>query len=308
MTYDDIEHRLESVFDTYRIEQEIHAVPPHRVYEVQVDGQRAVCKVSTGPTGSAELEGRIMAFVHDRTSVPVPEVLAVGEGYFVARWHPDAPAPGAAPEATESWSYAAGAGLATLHAETASHLDRYGRFVTKDSELEVDGDDSWHEAALAYIERHRPVLDRYGHADMADIAYDTLVDRPDLFSGATGPVCCHGWVSPEHVTVTEEGQVACLVDFEHAIAAPPLFDYWRAVVATFGPGGPSPEQHAFRRGYESVRPLPDDLDERKQLYDILNLVYFFESLYVQDQHNPDETEVRAQHMREILTAKLDDLV
>lgn len=304
---DEIEHLLASAFTTYRINRELHAVPPHRVYEVEVDGERAICKHSTDPTGSAGLEGRILAFVSEHTTVPVPEIITAGDGYFIARWHPDAPPPGSAIEPTKTWAYGAGVGLATLHDETAKVIDRYGHFTIRDGQLTIIGDRSWQAAALAYIARHRPVLDRFGHADMADIAYETLEEAPDLFEGVGGPVCCHGWVSPEHVTVTEEGQPACMVDFEHAMAAPPAFDYWRAVVATFGPGEPTPEQCAFRRGYESIRPLDDRFDDRKPLFDILNLVYFFESLYVQEQHEPDEIERRAKHMRKLLTAKLDTL-
>lgn len=302
-----IKHRLQSHFTSASIEQEIHSVPPHRVYEVRVDGQRAICKLDTGPTGSAEREGRIMAFVEQHSTVPVPEILAVGESYFVAAWHPEAPAAGASPDPTETWATGAGAGLATLHRDTGSALDRYGRFVPQDDTVAVEGGRSWQAAALAYIERHRPVLGRYRHDDMAELAHEVLAGRPGLFEEAGDPVCCHGWYSPEHASIGADGQLACLVDFEHALAAPPAFDYWRAVVASFGPGEPTPARRAFRRGYESVRPLGDGFDERKPLYDVLNLVYFFESLYVQNQHDPDETEARAEHMRTLLTEKLDAL-
>ncbi|MDH5018647.1 hypothetical protein [Halobacterium rubrum] len=87
-------HALVSQFESYSVQRQLHGVPPH---EVTVDGQPAVCKRDTGPTGGAGVEGRVTRFVGERTSVPVPKIPAVG--------------------------------------------------------------DDWHEAAMGYVRRRRPVLD-----------------------------------------------------------------------------------------------------------------------------------------------------
>jgi hypothetical protein len=55
--------------------------------------------------------------------------------------------------------------------------------------------------------------------------------HPDAFADADEPVCCHDLATPEHVAVADD-TVACVVDFEHAIAAPAAFDYWRTVHPT----------------------------------------------------------------------------
>lgn len=302
----EITTRLDAQFDTYSVIQRIHDVPPHAVYEVTVDGRRAVYKTNTGQTGRAKMEGHVTKFIGENTTVPVPETLCVGETYYVAAWHDDAPAPDDGQTADEDWAFAAGAGLARLHDETAPLVDSYGAFRSTADGLSVEGHDRWQEAAADYVRGRRPVLDRYGHADMADLVLEYLEAHPDAFAGAGEAVCCHGWATPDHVSVADE-EIACLLDFEHAIAAPGEYDYWRAIGPTFGADGDDNARNAFRKGYESIRSLPDEFDRRGPLYALLNFVYFFESLYVQDQHGPAETAEKAARFRKTIHKILDDL-
>ncbi|SDJ69244.1 Ser/Thr protein kinase RdoA involved in Cpx stress response, MazF antagonist [Halovenus aranensis] len=297
--------RLEAQFESYSIDDRLHDVPPHAVYEVTVEGRRAVAKLDTDRTGSAGMAGAVIGFVGARTSVPVPEVLARGNDYYVTAWHPEAPTPEADQVSTEEWARTAGRGMATLHAETASHLDGYGQFEPAGSNaIETTGHDEWHAAAIEYVTEYRPTLERHGHGDIAQRALDCLRAHPDAFAGTGTSVCCHGWVTPEHLAV-RDGEPACLVDFEHAIGAPGEFDYWRTVLPTFGPEDDG-TRAAFRRGYESVRPLPDGLATRRPWYVLLHLLYFFESLYVQDQHDPETTEQKAADLRTTVTEILAD--
>lgn len=291
-------------FSTHRIVRQRHDVPPHTVYEVYVDGQHAVYKHNTGSTGNAAIEGRVMAFVDEHTSVPAPEILSVGDDYYIAAWHPDAPEPSEGQDGDE-WADAAGRLLATLHDETDPVIEEYGHFHSTDRGLSIAGHDTWHAAAIAYIRRHRSALARFGHADIADAVTDFLKEHPDVFAGTGGPVCCHGWATPEHVTVAD-GQAVCIVDFEHAIAAPGEFDYWRTVLPTFT-HDTSGLQTVFRAGYESVRSLPDGFERRASLYRLLNGIYYFESLYVQNQHGPAETDDRAERFRDTIFETIDTL-
>ena len=297
----EIESRLESAFERARVEAQLHDVPPHVVYEVVVDGQRGVYKASTGPTGSAGVEGHVLQFLGNRTTVPVPEILLAERDYFVAAWHADAPSLDGEFIADERWARAAGRGLANLHEESAMHVDEYGSFRVDDGgrssgTLTLCGHDDWHSAALEYVRSHRPVLERYGHSDMADLVVDVLEGLPDAFSGTGGPVCCHGWATPEHVSVVD-GRVSCLVDFEHAIAAPGEFDVWRTVFPAFD-SPDSAAARAFLDGYESLRPLPGGFEKRRPLYGLLNGIYYFESLYVQDQHDAAQTAEKAASLRD----------
>lgn len=286
---------LASAFDSHSIVRQLHDVPPHEVYEVYVDGHHAVFKGDTGPTGNAATEGHVIAFLGEETAVPVPQILHVGEDHFVSAWHPDAPPANQSGDVDERWAFVAGRGIATLHAETDRLIGRYGAFQPVTGELSSTGETDWHTAAIAYIRRHRSVPDEHGHTDIVDTAIDALTDRPDLFEDAGEPVCCHGWATPEHVSVTDD-HVSCMVDFEHAIAAPGEFDYWRTVLPTFHHEPPALER-AFRNGYESIRSLPTGFEQRKSLYVLLNLIYYIESLYVQDQQGPVETARRAERFR-----------
>lgn len=302
--HDTVDTRLDAAFSSHSLRRRLHDVPPHEVYEVSVEGRRAVYKGDAGPTGSAGIEGRVIAFVGERTSVPVPEILAVGDDYYVAAWHADAPDPDEEHTVSESWASAAGRGLATLHRETAPVIDEYGRFEPKGEGLTVLGHDWWHDAAIDYTRRYRSTLAQYGHGEVADVVVDYLEEHPDVFDGAGDPVCCHGWSTPEHVTVAD-GEVACMVDFEHAIAAPGEFDVWRTCLPVFDRD--TDAWRAFREGYEAVRPLREGFDRRKPLYVLLNLVYYVESLYVQDQYDEQETAVRAERLRADLEATLDSI-
>lgn len=305
---DDATTRSDARFGEYEIIQTLHDVPPHEVYEVTVDGRRAVHKFDTGPTGSAGIEGRVLAFVGEQTSIPVPEIIAVGDDCYVAGWHLDAPAPDTSPEADETWARAAGRGLATLHTETAPHVDRFGRFTLESNRdrLVVDGHSGWHTAAVDYVRRLENVVAEFGHADVATAALEHFREHPDAFQGSGEPVLCHGWWTPEHVAVRDdsstEAAVRCVVDWEHAMAAPAEWDYWRTILPTFDGGD---AHRAFRDGYESVRALPAGFKERRPMYLLLVWLYYFESLYVQAQHDAAETERRADFFRERVFEILD---
>lgn len=303
---DDLHARLESEFEHHRIVRLLHDVPPHVVYEIRVEGRRAVYKADTGPTGSAGTEGAVVAFVDDHTSVPVPEILHVGDEYFVAAWHPAAPAPNEDRPADETWAIATGAGLATLHNQTDPLLDDYGAFRAGADGLTIEGHPDWHASALDYVRRRQPVLAQYDHADVAEDVIEYLETHPDAFAGTDGAVCCHGWATPEHATVAD-GQLTCLLDFEHAIAAPGEFDYWRTAFPAFVATDNHSAHDAFREGYELRRELPENFAQRNPLYALLNGVYYFESLYVQDQHGPRETAERAERLRERIDERLEEL-
>ena len=300
-----IRKRLNEQFASNRIVRQLHDIPPHEVYEVLVNGRRAVYKGDTEPTGSAGTEGHVTAFVGEQTSIPVPEILLAEDDYYVAAWHPDAPAPDEGQHADETWVYAAGRGLATLHVETADAIDRYGQFRPHDGGVAVAEYDTWHTAALAYVQRHRPILAQHGHTDIADAVIEFLREHPDAFEETDGPVCCHGWATPDHIAVVD-GRIACIVDFEHAIAAPGEFDYCRTSMPTFD----SETEHlkqTFQEGYESIRSLPSGFDSRKPIYAVLNMIYYFESLYVQNQHGPEKTAERAEWLRNSVTETLSSL-
>lgn len=295
---------LTAQFSTYHILDQLHAVPPHEVYEIVVEGQHAVYKCSTGPTGKAEIEGHITALIGEQTSIPVPKILSIGDEHYIAAWHPDAPAPDNGQAVDEDWSYTAGRLLATLHNETASLFENYGRFAPTEDGISVVGNTEWQTTAIEYIEQHRPILAKYGHGDIADTVINLLTDRPGAFDGAGEAVCCHGWATPDHVAV-DDGEAVCVLDFEHTIAAPGEFDYWRTVLPTFR--NEPTAQEAFHAGYTKCRPVAEGFEQRAPFYVLLNEIYYFESLYVQNQYGTQEMDRRGQRLRERVCERIEEL-
>lgn len=321
-----IEDALASQFDDYAVGDELHAVPPHRVHEVTVGGRRAVCKVATGPQAHLRRDARVLQHVARETSVPVPEMLAVGDGFYVTEWLASVPDPDG-PDADIAWTRAAGAGLATLHAETAfdspgvlragdgapasgasgnssrEGTDRDGRLVVADRETTAG-------ALATYLDDLRDGVVGTGYVDVVDDVVAFLEANPGTFEGHDGagtPVLCHGNWLPDHVGV-EGDEVTSVIDFERALVASAEHDYWRAALPLFH-GSESDEavREAFRAGYESVRPLPPGFEQRRDLHWLAITASFVESLFVQDQHGPEGTRRRAERFREAVAESLADL-
>lgn len=294
----------------YEVHGPLHDVHPHAVWEVSVDGTRAVCKLARGPEADPALEGRVMQYVGRETSVPVPRVLGVGDGYFVAAWCDDAPESGtrqgadAPARITRELAHTLGAGLATLHVETG--FDRYGppRF---DGELVVDGRDDWTGALRDCLAEWREYLAAYGEGGPVAQVIDLVDERRGAFDGAGTPVLTHGWYTPEHVG-NEDGRVTCVLDWEHALAAPGEYDYWRAAMPLFGNHEHADgAEGAFRAGYEAVRPLPPGFDERRPAYEAVVLAYYLVSGRVQRQHDDVALARLSDRVAEAIGDRLDAL-
>lgn len=287
----DVRNALASHADGYTVHRQLHAVPPHAVYEVTVDGIRAVCKVTRGPEADPACEARVIQHVGRETSLPVPRVLAVGDDHFVAEWCDGLP--GDDPDVDETWARAAGAGLATLHAEAS--FEQTGLFRAGEDGLALDGHETWSRTLEALLADRRDYLADRGYADVATEAVEFVRDHRDAFDCGVEPVLVHGNYLPDHVRTTG-GEVACVIDFEHALAGPAEYDYWRTAMPVFegsdrSAGGTIRE--AFGSGYESVRPFPGGLDRRADLCRLVNSVSYLKALYVQREHIDAEDERRA---------------
>ncbi|MFB6195383.1 MAG: phosphotransferase enzyme family protein [Haloplanus sp.] len=318
----DVRDALDTWFEQYEIDRQLHDVPPHAVYAVTVDGRRAVCKVDRGETADVGGEAAAMAHADRHTDLPVPSVLAAREDAFVATWldgldddiETDDPAD----------ARALGRGLARLHAATADAFPRPGfpelgpawepdcRVGPAESEsapvLAVDDRADWHAAVRAFIREVRAYLATIGWADPADDVLALLDDCPDLFAGAGRPVLCHGNLHPEHAALDRDGEpeLAALIDFEHAMVAPAEYDFWRTTIPLFHePGSGATETlPAFRAGYESVRSLPLGVERRREAWWLVIFVSFLLALDVQNRGiGPDERE-RAAGTAELISERV----
>ncbi|WP_436925882.1 phosphotransferase [Halosimplex amylolyticum] len=299
----DVHSALATNFERYEIREQLHDVPPHAVYEVRVDGRRAVCKVARGDTADPETEAAVIHHVDRHTDLPVPSVLAAGEGYFVASWLDGLPADDEVPSPDETdaaYARALGSSLARLHDATAGTFVRPG-FPRADSgdgdPLAVDARDRWVGVVQGLLDEFEAYLVDTEWVDPVREVRTLVEDYPDLFAGAGDPVLCHGNALPDHVGFGTDASgdptdIAALVDFEHALVAPGEYDLWRTAIPVFGrPGAdaPRPALSAFRAGYESVRPLPDGFERRRDGYRLVNLASYFVALDVQNGGiGPDE--------------------
>lgn len=313
MTTDqDVHDALASISNDYEVRRELHAVPPHAVYEVTVGGTRAVCKVARGPRADPATEARVIEFAGRETSVPVPEILAVGEDFFVAAWRDGLPGETAL-DAQRARTM--GAGLATLHEETvgafeAAGFPRADRFPrAEDGRLPVDARDSWHGTVCDLLADRRDYLVEFGYGDVAAEALAFVREHPDLFRGVGDPVLCHGNYLPEHVA-TEGDEVACVIDWEHALVAPGEYDYWRTALPLRNNAEPAERDSvlgAFREGYESVRTLPAGFDRRAEAYRLVNAVSYLKSLHLQRQQTGQKKARTAAFFREFVDDSIQPL-
>lgn len=288
-------HDIHDVLNPYDAEpvRELHRVRPHATYEVRFRGERAVCKVATHPLGNPETEARTLQYVRRETSVPVPEMLAVGDGHFIARWC-DA-VPEEPPERDETRIRALGRGLATLHAETAPEFGRSGLLDAEDGDLTVD-EQRWSDTLLDLLERRKRYLDSVGYGDLARAVADTVRDHRHRLETVDDAVLVHGNYFGEHVG-TEADETTAVIDFEHALVGSPEWDYLRTAGPVFGPGADhSVPEARFRSAYESVRSLPAGFDERRPLYELVNGVSYLRSLHLQ-RGNLDEQQAVARGAR-----------
>lgn len=301
----DVHDALASHADDYAVVRELHRMPPHVTYEVEIDGRRAVCKLATRPEGDPATEARVLQYVGRETGVPVPRILAVGDGYFLAEWRDDAPQE--TPAESETYLRTMGEGLATLHDEAEFDACGFPRAV--EGGLEIDARESWHAVVCDLLVDLREWLEPHGYDDAAADVLAFTRENPDLFAGCGDPVLCHGNYLPDHVGVTD-GELACLIDFEHALVAPCGYDFWRSAVPMFydvDAGFDEDGLETFREGYESVRPLPDGLDARRDAYWLVNTVSYLQALFLQGQVTGEEAHQRAEGFRAFVEGTIDSL-
>lgn len=310
----DVRRALATHFECHAVVAQLHDVPPHAVYEVRADGRRAVCKVARGPTADPGAEAAVVDHVDRHTDLPVPTVLASREGYFVASWLEGLPAEATVPDADnidDAYARALGTALARLHEATAGTFARpgfpqpaSGALGERDSDgratdepgLRVADRGRWPDVLRTYLDGVADDLADTEWADAVRAVRRLIADHPDLFAGAGDPVLCHGNLLPDHVgfatdAAGDPAEPAAIVDFEHALVAPGEYDYWRTALPLFcrPDGPPRPTLSSFRAGYESVQPLPDGFDRRKEGYVLVNLASYLRALRVQqDGIGPDE--------------------
>ncbi len=229
--------------------------------------------------------------------------MAIGDDHFVAKWCDDVP-----DDRTldEERARTMGAGMATLHDETA--FEATGFLYDDGGELALDTHETWHRTVCEFLANRREFLEPFGYDDVADYALTFVREHPGLFDGAGDPILCHRNYLPEHVG-TDGDEVVCLIDFEHAMVAPGEYDYWRTALPVFTDSDWSDDSLAefFRTGYESVRPLPSGLDQRRPIYWMINSVAYLQALHLQRRQTGQEAARTAVDIRDYVYETIDSL-
>lgn len=260
---------LASQFDQYAVRGCLRDGDRNTVYEVSVDGRRAVCKTTGSRPGMLAREGAVLDAISERTSIPVPDVLADGEGYLVLEW-----ASGDTYDSDDSLDCrrarlrAVGHSLARLHRITADWFEGHGALERGGGPLTVARPTDWSDRLLTFVDEWASDLAGTRDADVGSAVAEFVAEHRHAFADCS-PVLVHGEPAPDHVRFEDDEAVA-LLDWEIAQAAPGEFDLvWAerdflGFASGRGTGGEL--RAALHEGYESERPSTLASAFRREVY------------------------------------------
>ncbi len=210
-------------FDEYAVRARLRTSDRNTAYEVSADGRRAVCKTTVTQPGVLARESSVLETVGRRTPVPVPTMLAAGEGYLVMEWaEGEAYDDRANRPRRKAWLRAVGRELARLHRATPDWFDGHGVLEPTRGPLAVARPTDWPTRLVAFVEDWAADLRGTSDADVAEAVSEFVAEHRNAFADRP-PVLIHGEPCPEHVRFEGDDFVA-LLDWEIAQAAPGAFD------------------------------------------------------------------------------------
>lgn len=270
---------LESHTTDCEVRGEVGRNDRHAVYEVVVDGRRAVCKVAAGDGASGPLavETALCDALDGVAAIRTPEVLHAEERFAAFSWLRGEPYdPGRPATDRRARLRALGRSLARLHEATAGWFDGFGTLTVDSGDgtgvrtgVTVDGPEPWGRCWERLVEDWLARLDGTPNEDLKDAVLEAVRRARDdgVFESVT-PVLAHADAGPAHVRFGGEDDVG-LLDWEGAAAFPPEYDLARARLDWFDlPHAVEDEvpPDALREGCRSVRSLPPGSEARRSLY------------------------------------------
>jgi Ser/Thr protein kinase RdoA (MazF antagonist) len=265
---DDAIHDALEKHGTYEPVRQLQTDDRNLVAEVIFEGTRAVCKVARNDPTGVDRDAALHERLRDR-EIPLPTVLAAGEGCLVTEHCGVSYDGDASREQRRAQLRAVGAAMARVHRQTA--FEQYGDLRPSDDGLELVPDDSWRERFLAFAENRHGLHEGGRFEPVADATLTAVREHADALGDAGPPVLVHGDVEADNVRFEPEGtDIAAVVDWELARAAPGEFDLARAELGWFlkpsSPEAGSDLRGEIRDGYRSVRGLPPGSAARRRLY------------------------------------------
>lgn len=291
-TMDEIPDVLEMHAEEYETRRELQSNNHNRVYEVALDGRRAVCKVASGDDAHVRKDALAARHLSKRTPTPVPRVFAIEDDYAIFEW-----AEGTAYDADANRALrerrlrGAGETLAILHKST--DFEACGYLNCQDGELELDARGTWSDMLTAIVGGWCDDLAGTRFEAVGESVLSFVREHEDAFTAVSESVLVHGDYQPENFLFEGES-VAAVLDWEFCFAGAGEFDLCRAEREFFD-WHTAPENDdlrgSIREGYESTRALPPAFEGRRHVYRAvlkLDPMRFF-GTWSSQVENPDET-------------------
>lgn len=249
---------LASQFDEHAIHDCLRDGDRNTVYEASVDGRRAVCKTTDSQLAILAREGAVLDAVAGRTPVPVPKLLATGDGYLVLEWvSGDGYDCSDERDRCRARLRSVGRLLARLHRATASWFDGHGALERANGSLAVARPTDWPDQLTAFVDDWAASLAGTPDADVGTAVAEFVGEYRHAFADASA-VLVHGEPGPEHVRF-DGREVTALLDWEISQAAPGEFDLvWAEREFLRSPLGSAVDDEmraALHEGYEAERSL-----------------------------------------------------
>ncbi|WP_458207467.1 phosphotransferase family protein [Haladaptatus sp. NG-SE-30] len=253
--------------DEYRIKRELPSRAPNAVYEVTLDGRRAVCKVVSGDDAQIRKDALATRYVYEQTPIPISRVLAIEDDCAIFEW-----AEGITYDADTNRALRehrlrnAGATLATLHESTS--FVACGYLNCRDGELTLDARETWAALLATILDGWCDDLVGTRFEEAGESVQSFVREHGDGFTAVSGPEFVHGDYQPANLLFEDES-VAAVLDWEFCFAGAGEFDLCRAEREFFD-WHTAPEDDdlrgSIREGYESVRTLPPGFEWRRHVY------------------------------------------
>ncbi|MCT9096509.1 phosphotransferase family protein [Haloarchaeobius sp. HME9146] len=262
-----------SISDDYELHEEVRRTHRHLVYEVTIDGRRAVCKHVLEDADREPLarETMILKGVERSTDLSLPTVLGAGDGFAVFSWVAGEPFHDDVPQSRqETRLRTLGRALAHLHNSTADWFDGFGSLTTdSDDRLQVENPSPWGECWEALVDDWLDRLAGTPHEDLRDAICEATRRATDRgWFDDVEPVLTHADAGPANVQFTDTDE-ALLVDWEGAMAFPGEYDIARACTDFFDlphAVASGTLREALFDGYRDIASLPPRSHRRRCLY------------------------------------------
>jgi Ser/Thr protein kinase RdoA (MazF antagonist) len=263
-----VQKALAAYAGEYEVRRELPSRGPNGVFEVLLDGERAVCKVADCEDAHIHRQALVVEAVAERTDVPTPDVLSTICGCVLFEWsHGCEYGGGQARNLRQQRLRNAGRTLAELH--TSTDFAEHGYLGVENEGLALDSEGGWGEMLGTITAGWCEDLAGTRFESAGQSVRGFIETNCDRLERADGPDLVHGDFQPANVQFSG-AEVVGVLDWEFSFVGAGEFDLCRAEREFFdwhtAPETDDSLRDALYAGYESVRPLPQNYAARRHVY------------------------------------------